>query len=210
MLSPRKAVTFRITGNCRSYVSAKRVQVRLYQRRRKWSSRGDGRDSSLCYDTLRFDCNLNHPDDCARVDSISLVCEQSAGNYTYSLNVTNYTDPAVHVDNISITQTSGAALIQQNDFPVSLSWGSSAVIQIPISGAPGDDVCFYVTLQRENANGLPLDCCSWPDSLPVCITLPDCAAPKSIQAKVAPNPLAGTFRIQTDEACASRQYAGGV
>ncbi|MCC7246937.1 MAG: HYR domain-containing protein, partial [Saprospiraceae bacterium] len=160
-----------------------------------------GRDSSLCYDTLTFDCKLNRPDyDCAKIDSLSLACEQSAGDYTYSLQVTNYTNPPVQVDNISITQTSGAALIQQNDFPVSLPWGSSAVIQIPISGVPGDDVCFYVTLQRENANGQPIDCCSWPDSLPHCITLPDCPLAKNITARVAPNPSSGSFRIYTEEA----------
>lgn len=160
-----------------------------------------GRDSSLCYDTLTFDCNLNRPEyDCAKVDSLSLACEQSAGDYTYSLQITNYTEPPVQVDNISITQTSGAALIQQNDFPVTLPWGSSGVIQIPISGVPGDDVCFYVTLQRENANGQPIDCCSWPDSLPHCITLPDCPLAKSITARVAPNPSSGSFRVYTEEA----------
>jgi PKD repeat protein len=156
------------------------------------------RDSSLCTDTLLLDCAFRPEVDCAELDSISITCPtNNPSDFVFTVDITNYTQPAVTATNIQITQVSGSGALIQTDYPVTLPPGGTATIGIQITGMPLDEFCFIVTLQRETSTGQALDCCTIPDT--ICVTLPNCFPQRPLGGKIFPNPNTGQFSVSFDQ-----------
>ncbi|MCB0611148.1 MAG: T9SS type A sorting domain-containing protein, partial [Lewinella sp.] len=121
-----------------------------------------GEEYIACSDTLEFNC-----EGCVIVSEENIVCNED-GTYSYSMTVTNNSNPAHFVSNVVLEVYSTTIAFTPNVFNVALNGGQSAPIgPITITGGNPGDVVWFKTLILDTDGW----CCHL-DSLS--ITLPDC------------------------------------
>ena len=124
-----------------------------------------------CRDTLYFDCPVPVKTDCAMLLNPKVVCAPGFGNFTFTFNVLNQSGFTASQVVLSTVTPLGA--IVPTVFNVNIAnGGNSGPLTATVTGIPGGQVCFNLTLHRQGPNGELLDCCT--NDMRVCITLPEC------------------------------------
>ncbi len=167
-----------------------------------WSSQ----EAVLCRDTAMLDCDPYSP--CANIDSIRLICNPGGTGQTYTIEVTNNTEPPVTVTHIAAVNVVPAGGVTGTGiFPVgSLAPGATTTLQIPVNGPASSNVCFQLNLYQQTGPLTFVECCV--TEVQHCVRLGTCIPTNSRQSlEIYPNPTRGNVTLRFGEAGSPEKYS---
>ncbi|MFT4770804.1 MAG: PKD repeat protein [Cryomorphaceae bacterium] len=123
----------------------------------------------VCRDTLELFCEPP----CGYLSDETITCDNTTGNYFYQGLLNNTSGQSVTEAFVEFTSPSGLGVYNQTIIFPPVIDGQSVTISFNFGSlpAPGDTVCFTITLHSQNADGTASECCQFEH----CIVMPDCS-----------------------------------